>query len=89
MQPPLWAAAAPKPLLPGYNRLVCCFNKRGRFWGVRRSDREEKGGEKEKRERGGRERERKRDSSKLIQTPEVVTHGQRKSLTLAGHAPIH
>lgn len=28
------AAATPKLLLPGYNRLACCFNKRGRFLGV-------------------------------------------------------
>ncbi len=29
------AAAAPKLLLPGYNRLACCFNKRGWFGGRR------------------------------------------------------
>ena len=57
------AAAAPKPLLPGCNRLACCFNKRGWF-----------GGHEEERQRGEereRERERESHSSKLIQTPEV------------------
>lgn len=79
------AAVAPEPLLPGYNRLACCFNKRGRFWGVkRRSDEEEMGVEEEDGGGGG-----------WMAGNHIRSHwnswgsGGERHLTFAAHGPVH
>lgn len=72
------AAVAPEPLLPGYNRLACCFNKRGRFGGWKEERRRGDGGG------GG------RPAGNHIQSHSNSwgSDRQRRS-TFAAHDPVH